>query len=102
MLQASNTVSVNLLKLFADRLGMPVEWTGIGIEEVGKPLMERLLFKWTRDIFVQQRLKLCSAITAKPGINLDGCQRTNFEQLVKEMVEEDLKLAEKELIYAQG
>ena len=86
----------------ADRLGMPVEWTGIGIEEVGKTPDGETIIQVDPRYFRPTEVETLLGDYSKARNKLGWMPKTNFEQLVKEMVEEDLKLAEKELIYAQG
>ena len=86
----------------ADRLGMPIEWTGIGIEEVGKTPDGETIIQVDPRYFRPTEVETLLGDYSKARNKLGWMPKTNFEQLVKEMVEEDLKLAEKELIYTQG
>ena len=86
----------------ADRLGMPVEWTGIGIEEVGKTPDGETIIQVDPRYFRPTEVETLLGDYSKARNKLGWMPKTNFEQLVNEMVEEDLKLAEKELIYARG
>ncbi|MDC3298626.1 GDP-mannose 4,6-dehydratase [bacterium] len=84
----------------ADRLGMNIEWSGSGVEEVGKTPDGDTIIQVDPRYFRPTEVETLLGDSSKARIKLGWTPKTSFEQLVKEMVEEDLALAQKELIQA--
>jgi GDPmannose 4,6-dehydratase len=76
-------------------LDMKIEWKGKNLEEVGS-FNEKDIIKVDPRYFRPAEVEILLGDASKAKEKLNWVPKISFEQLVKEMVDEDLKLAKKE------
>jgi GDPmannose 4,6-dehydratase len=87
----------------AERLGMPLRWRGGGQEEEGIDPAGRVVVRVDPRYFRPTEVETLLGDASKARRNLGWSPATTLEQLVAEMVDEDLKLAQKtELVKEHG
>lgn len=89
------------LEKVAERLGIVIEWTGDGVDEIGTTpdgdVIVRVDPRYFRPTEVETLLGDYSKAKKKFGWE----PKTSFQELVDEMADADLKLAEQEAVYAE-
>ncbi|MZP29454.1 GDP-mannose 4,6-dehydratase [Heliobacterium undosum] len=79
--------------------GIEIEWQGCGVEEVGVDRADgRVLVEIDRRYFRPTEVEFLLGDPAKAREKLGWAPKVSFPELVRMMVEEDLKLAEQELL----
>ena len=76
----------------AKNLDMKIEWRGHGVEEVGS-FNDEDIIKIDPKYFRPTEVKSLLGDASKAKDKLNWSPKISFEQLVKEMIEEDFKLA---------
>ena len=94
----------DFVTIAAQRLGMTVRWEGQGVEEKGyDTATDRCIVAVDPRYFRPTEVETLLGDASKARLELGWTPRITFEQLVQEMVEEDLKIAERDaLIVQQG
>ena len=83
-------------------LGMKIEWSGEGLDEIGaESTTGRVVVRVDPRYFRPTEVDTLLGDPAKARAELGWSAVTSFEQLVKEMVESDLKLAKHDALVAQ-
>ncbi|MDQ3185489.1 MAG: GDP-mannose 4,6-dehydratase [Pseudomonadota bacterium] len=93
----------------AEELGMPIRWSGIGVDEVGtiEPVSTnrppRVIVRVDSRYFRSTEVETLLGDPTKAREKLGWTPKTSFKELVREMVREDLKSAERdELVKKHG
>jgi len=87
----------------AHELGMQIEWTGHGVDEVGRDSRGRAIVKVDQRYFRPTEVESLLGDPTKAREKLGWTPRTGFGELVAEMVREDLKSAQRdELVKKYG
>ncbi|MBF0105231.1 MAG: GDP-mannose 4,6-dehydratase [Deltaproteobacteria bacterium] len=79
----------------ADELGMNIDWCGAGVDEVGLCRGKKIVAIDSR-YFRPTEVDSLLGDATKAKVKLGWSPKTTFNELVKEIVREDLKLAEKD------
>lgn len=80
------------------KIGITIEWEGTGINEIGKNKENgKILVKINPDFFRPAEVSLLIGNPAKADKELGWQRRISFDELVTRMIENDLKLVEKEI-----
>ena len=83
-------------------LGMKIEWSGEGVDEIGADTTTgRVVVRVDPRYFRPTEVDSLLGDPAKAHAELGWSATTSFEQLVKEMVEFDLKLAKRDALVAR-
>jgi GDPmannose 4,6-dehydratase len=91
------------VELAASRLGITVNWRGMGIEEQGFDQEGRCVVRVDPRYFRPTEVETLLGDPSKAKAKLGWSPTTSFEALVFEMVDEDLKMAERDaLVSRQG
>jgi len=86
----------------ANEIGLQIEWTGEGIDEVGT-FNGKAIIKVDPRYFRPTEVETLLGDSSKARLKLGWTPKISFEELVSEMVREDLKIAERdELIKSHG
>jgi len=83
----------DFINLAAKELGMKIDWKGHGINEIGS-FENKDIIKIDPRYFRPNEVENLLGDATKAKIKLGWSPKITFEQLVKEMVKEDLKLAQ--------
>jgi GDPmannose 4,6-dehydratase len=83
----------DFVNLTAKELGMKIDWKGHGINEIGS-FENKDIIKIDPRYFRPNEVENLLGDATKAKIKLGWSPKISFEQLVKEMVKEDLKLAQ--------
>ena len=87
----------------AKELGMPVDWTGMGVDEIGTGASGKVLVRVDPRYFRPTEVETLLGDPSKAKAKLGWTPKTTFAELVAEMVREDLKSAERdELVKKHG
>jgi GDPmannose 4,6-dehydratase len=87
----------------AEELGIFIEWRGMGVDEKGYDDSGRCLVAVDPRYFRPTEVETLLGDASKAKKKLGWSPRISFEELVREMVREDLKTAERdELIKKHG
>ena len=87
----------------AKELGMPVDWTGKGVDEIGTGANGKVLVRVDPRYFRPTEVETLLGDPSKAKAKLGWTPKTTFAELVAEMVREDLKSAERdELVKKHG
>jgi len=86
----------------ANEIGLQIEWTGEGIDEVGT-FNGKAIIKVDPRYFRPTEVETLLGDSSKARLKLGWTPKISFEELVSEMVREDFKIAERdELIKSHG
>ena len=80
----------------AKELGMPVDWTGKGVDEIGTGASGKVLVRVDPRYFRPTEVETLLGDPGKAKAKLGWTPKTTFAELVAEMVREDLKSAERD------
>jgi GDPmannose 4,6-dehydratase len=87
----------------AEELGLQIAWSGDGVGETGTDQHGRVIVRVDPRYFRPTEVETLLGDPTKAKENLGWVPRTNFQELVTEMVREDLKSAERdELVRRHG
>jgi GDPmannose 4,6-dehydratase len=87
----------------ARELGLVITWQGQGVDEVGTDAQGRVIVRVDPRYFRPTEVETLLGDPSKAKEKLGWVPRTSFDELVKEMVREDLKITERdELIKRHG
>ncbi|BEP95511.1 GDP-mannose 4,6-dehydratase [Acidovorax sp. A79] len=87
----------------AQELGMTIQWSGQGVEEVGRDARGRVIVRVDPRYFRPTEVETLLGDATRAREKLGWVPRTSFADLVAEMVREDLKSAERdELVKKHG
>lgn len=89
------------IELAASRLGIQVAWTGHGVNETGHDLSGRCIVRVDPRYFRPTEVETLLGDASKAREKLRWTPRTSFEELVSEMVDEDLRLAERDAFVSE-
>ena len=85
-----------------ERLGMDIEWTGEGVDEVGTDAADgRVVVKIDPRYFRPTEVDTLLGDPTKAREKLGWFPKVSFEALVKEMVDSDLELAKRDALIAK-
>jgi GDPmannose 4,6-dehydratase len=87
--------------LAASRLGIRIEWQGSGVEEQGFDQHGRCIVRVDPRYFRPTEVETLLGDPSKAKAKLGWQPTTSFESLVFEMVDEDLKIAERDALVAK-
>lgn len=82
----------------ASCLGMKITWHGQGAEEKGLDVQGRVIVAVDPRYYRPTEVETLQGDASKANRELNWHPRTTFEKLVREMVEEDLQIAEKDAL----
>jgi GDPmannose 4,6-dehydratase len=82
----------------ADHLGMPITWEGKGVDETGVDRDGRVIVAVDPRYYRPTEVEALLGDASKAKQELNWSPRTTFIELVREMVDEDLKVAEKDAL----
>ena len=87
----------------AQELGMPIAWSGSANHEVGTDLAGKVIVKVDPNYFRPTEVETLLGDASKARDKLGWTPKINFSELVREMVREDMKSAERdELVKRHG
>lgn len=82
------------------KVGIAVEWSGSGVDEIGKDKATgKLLVKINKDFFRPAEVDILIGNPAKADKELGWVRNISFDELVERMVKNDLDLVKKEIAY---
>lgn len=82
----------------AAKLGMKITWTGKGVEEVGKDQTGNVVVRVDPRYFRPAEVDSLLGDSSKAARKLGWRPKTTFDELVDEMVQEDLRMAERDVL----
>ncbi len=83
------------------KVGITVEWSGTGIDEVGKDAATgKVIVKINKDFFRPAEVDLLIGDPTKAETELGWVRQISFDELVDRMVKNDMELVRKEIAYA--
>ena len=85
----------------ADELGLQIHWEGSGVNEKGRNTNGKLIVAVDPRYFRPTEVETLLGDASKAKEKLGWMPRTSFQELVKEMVREDLRAAERDEIVKQ-
>jgi len=91
----------DLINLTAKNLNMKIKWSGKGLNEIGT-INGKQVIKIDPRYFRPTEVENLLGNSSKAKKKLKWYPKTNFEELVKEMTKEDLKLAKNEQIISKS
>jgi len=89
----------DFVNLVCKQLGMPIEWKGKGVEEKGYDEKGRVIVEIAKRYFRPAEVDTLLGDAAKARKKLGWLPQVSFKELVKEMVDQDLKKAKAEFIH---
>lgn len=82
------------------KAGITVEWSGTGVDEVGKDAATgKVIVKVNKDFFRPAEVDILIGDPSKAEKNLGWVRQIPFDELVERMVKNDLELVRKEIAY---
>lgn len=85
-----------------DKVGIKVEWSGEGVDEVGRDASNgRVIVKVNRDFFRPAEVDILLGDPAKAQRELGWKREISFEQLVEGMVKNDMELVRREIAFSK-
>lgn len=91
----------DFVSLAAQKLDMNIEWRGEGIDEVGNDEQGNSIVKVDSRYFRPTEVETLLGDASKARKKLGWTPKISFEELVTEMVETDLKLAERDALVSK-
>lgn len=88
----------DFVNLAAKELGMKILWEGTGVDEKGYDASGRCIVAVDPRYFRPTEVETLLGDASKAKLKLGWTPKTSFEELVREMAREDLKLAEKDVL----
>ncbi len=83
------------------KVGITVEWSGTGVDEVGKDAATgKVIVKINKDFFRPAEVDLLIGDPTKAETKLGWVRQIPFDELVDRMVKNDMELVRKEIAYA--
>ena len=83
------------------KVGITVEWSGTGVDEVGKDAATgKVIVKINKDFFRPAEVDLLIGDPTKAETKLGWVRQISFDELVDRMVKNDMELVRKEIAYA--
>jgi GDPmannose 4,6-dehydratase len=90
------------VQLAADELGIKLTWTGSGVEEKAVDQAGKLVIAVDRRYFRPSEVQTLLGDATKARQKLGWKPRTNFGELVREMVQSDLKAAQRDKLIQES
>lgn len=91
------------VEIAANKIGLQMQWSGSGVDEVGKDQDGNIIVKVDSRYFRPTEVETLLGDPTKAKQKLGWVHKTSFDTLVKEMVDEDLQLAKRDaLIRREG
>jgi len=82
------------------KVGITVEWTGEGVDEIGKDTATgKVIVKINKDFFRPAEVDILIGDPTKAEKQLNWKRQISFDELVERMVNNDLELVRKEIAY---
>ena len=83
------------------KVGITVEWSGTGVDEVGKDAATgKVIVKINKEFFRPAEVDLLIGDPTKAETKLGWVRQISFDELVDRMVKNDMELVRKEIAYA--
>jgi GDPmannose 4,6-dehydratase len=90
------------VRLAADLLGIELTWTGSGVEEKAVDQAGKVVVAVDRRYFRPAEVQTLLGDATKARQKLGWKPRTNFRELVREMVQSDLEAAEQDKLIQES
>jgi len=90
------------VRLAADLLGIELTWTGSGVEEKAVDQAGKVVVAVDRRYFRPAEVQTLLGDATKARQKLGWKPRTNFRELVREMVQSDLEAAERDKLIQES
>ena len=86
------------VEIAANKIGLQIQWSGSGVDEVGKDQDGNIIVKVDSRYFRPTEVETLLGDPSKAKQKLGWVHKTSFDTLVEEMVEEDLQLARRDAL----
>ena len=86
------------VEIAANKIGMPIQWSGSGVDEIGKDANGNVIVKVDPRYFRPTEVETLLGDPTKAKQKLGWEHKTSFDTLVEEMVQEDLQLAKRDAL----
>lgn len=88
------------VKIAFEKAGIKIEFSGTGVDEVGKDETGRVLVKVNPKFFRPAEVELLIGSPAKAEAKLGWKREISFDEMVDRMIKRDMELVEKEIAFA--